>query len=398
MDLTCTACGEPNPQRAKFCLECGNALVAAVAPPSHESRRTVTVVFADMVGFTRLGERLDEESLRRVMDGFYAEMRQAIEGQAGTLAKFIGDAVLAVWGTPVVREDDALRAVRAAEAMRRSLAGLNEGLEARWGVRVGMRTGVNTGEVVVDPSRPADLLVGDTLNVAARLEQAAADGEVLIGPQTQQLVRDHAVLEAVEPLELKGKSRPMPAWRLLDGSRSDARSAPRAEAPLVGRGAELARLRAHFEETVTGRSCRLVSVIGSPGLGKTRLAAELVRAVRDDATVLVGRCEATGEGITFQPVAEVIRAAAGIEEDDGPDAARAKIEAALPSDETERQRLVERTAALLGLAPSTSIEETFWAFRRLLEGVARERPVLLLFEDIHWGQPTFLDLVEYLAE
>src|SRR3954466_14885415 len=207
MELTCPACGESNPQRAKFCLECGSPLVAAAAPPSHESRRTVTVVFADMVGFTRLGERLEEESLRRVMDGFYAEMRRAIESQAGTLAKFIGDAVLAVWGTPQVREDDALRAVRAADAMRRSLAGLNEGLEERWGVRVGMRTGVNTGEVVVDPARPADLAVGDPLNGAARLEQAARDGEVLVGPETQRLVRDDAVMEAVDPLPLKGKSQ-----------------------------------------------------------------------------------------------------------------------------------------------------------------------------------------------
>src|SRR4051794_28880513 len=264
--MTCPVCGTKNPPQAKFCLECGTSLAA---PASQESRRTVTVLFADMVGFTSLGESIDQESLRRVMDRFYAEMRTAIEAEAGTLAKFIGDAVLAVWGTPEVREDDALRAVRAADGMRSALAGLNEDLQSRWGVRVGMRTGVNTGEVVVDPARPADLLVGDTLNVAARLEQAAADGEVLIGPQTQQLVRDHAVLEAVEPLELKGKSRPMPAWRLLDGSRADARSAPRAEAPLVGRGAELARLRTHFDETVSSRSCRLVSVIGSPGLGKT---------------------------------------------------------------------------------------------------------------------------------
>src|SRR4051795_204695 len=195
MELTCPACGEANPQRARFCLACGTPIAAAAASPaSHESRRTVTVVFADMVGFTRLGERLDEESLRRVMDGFYAEMRQAIEGQAGTLAKFIGDAVLAVWGTPEVREDDALRAVRAAEAMRRSLSTLNEDLEQRWGVKVGMRTGVNTGEVVGPPARPADLLVGDTLNVAARLEQAAQDGEVLIGPDTQRLVRNETVL------------------------------------------------------------------------------------------------------------------------------------------------------------------------------------------------------------
>src|SRR3954449_9964818 len=238
MEVACPACSEPNPERAKFCLECGSPMASAV---SRESRRTVTVVFADMVGFTTLGERLDQESLRRVMDRFYAEMRQAIEGQDGTLAKFIGDAVLAVWGTPEVREDDALRAVRAAEAMRRSLSTLNEDLEQRWGVKVGMRTGVNTGEVVVDPTRPADLLVGDTLNVAARLEQAAADGEVLIGADTLQLVRDEAILEPVEPLALKGKSRPMPVWRLVDGLRGDRRAAPRLQAPLTGRADELDR-------------------------------------------------------------------------------------------------------------------------------------------------------------
>src|SRR4051794_29424527 len=243
----------------------------SVAAP-HESRRTVTVVFADMVGFTALGERLDEESLRRVMDGFYAEMRGAIESESGTLAKFIGDAVLAVWGTPEVREDDALRAVRAAEAMRSSLAGLNEDLQRRWGVRVGMRTGVNTGEVVVDPARPADLLVGNTLNVAARLEQAASDGEVLIGPETQRRVRDEAVLEAVEPLALKGKAEPLPAWRLVDGTRGDRRhAAPRLEAPLVGRERELDRLRSSFDEAVASRSCPPVRVIGSPRLRKTPL-------------------------------------------------------------------------------------------------------------------------------
>src|SRR6476661_5552473 len=224
MEVQCRHCGELNPERAKFCLECGRPMDAPVASPApRESRRVVTVVFADMVGFTTLGERLDQESLRRVMDSFYAEMRLAIEAEWGTLAKFIGDAVLAVWGTPEVREDDALRAVRAADAMRRALEGLNEDLEARWGVHVGMRTGVNTGEVVVDPTRPADLLVGDTLNVAARLEQEAADGEVLLGPDTYRLVRHDTVLEPVEPLALKGKAKPMPAWRLVDASRGDRR-------------------------------------------------------------------------------------------------------------------------------------------------------------------------------
>src|SRR6476661_2901452 len=330
MEVQCRHCGELNPERAKFCLECGRPMDAPVASPApRESRRVVTVVFADMVGFTTLGERLDQESLRRVMDSFYAEMRLAIEAEWGTLAKFIGDAVLAVWGTPEVREDDALRAVRAADAMRRALEGLNEDLEARWGVHVGMRTGVNTGEVVVDPTRPADLLVGDTLNVAARLEQGAADGEVLLGPDTYRLVRHDTVLEPIEPLALKGKAKPMPAWRLVDASRGDRRQTARLQAPLVGREAELAGLRAVFDDVVATRTCRMATVIGSPGLGKTRLVDEFVRSVAGTATVLQGRCQATGEGITFQPVAEVLRSAAGIDDDAAPDEARAALAALL---------------------------------------------------------------------
>src|SRR3954471_3135265 len=190
----------------------------------------------------------------------------------------------------------------------------------------------------------------------------------------------------------------MPAWRLVDGSRPDSRAAARIEASLVGRDAELGSLRAQFDEGVAARRCRLVSVIGSPGLGKTRLVAELIRSVGSEATVLEGRCEATGEGITFQPVVEVIRAAAGIEDEDVPEAVREKIGAALPPGGPDRERVLERAAALLGLGPATSTEETFWAVRRLLEGVARERPALLVLEDVHWGAPTFLDLVEHLAE
>src|SRR3954453_3012021 len=188
-------------------------------------------------------------------------MREAIEAAGRKLAKFIGEGVLAVLGTPEVREDDALRAVRAAEGMRRSLAGLNEELESRWGVHVGMRTGVNTGEVVVDPTRPADLLVGDTLNVAARLEQAAGDGVVLVGPETYRLVRDHCILEPVEPLGLKGKARPMPAWKLVDGLRPERRSEDRLQAPLVGRSGELEVLRTAYHEAVAARAARMVTVI-----------------------------------------------------------------------------------------------------------------------------------------
>src|SRR3954452_14020109 len=367
MDVRCPVCGTENPERAKFCLECGTALTAAPDLGSRESRRGGAVVFADMVGFTSLGERLDQESLRRVMDRFYAEMRAAIEAQAGTLAKFIGDAVLAVWGTPQVHEDDALRAVRAADAMRGALAGLNEELQTRWGVRVGMRTGVNTGEVVVDPTRPADLLVGAPLNVAARLEQAAADGAVLVGPETYRLVRDDMTLEAVAPLTLKGKAKPLPAWRVIDAHRPEQRSTQRLQAPLVGRSDELALLWDASRGGAEARPCRMTTVIGSPGLGKTRLVAEFVRSVSDQAIVLHGRCRATGEGIPFQPVAEVLRAAARIDDDDPPETAREKLSSVLPADEPDRERIIERASALLGLAPVASTEETFWAMRRILE-------------------------------
>src|SRR4051795_6256126 len=240
MDVRCPACGEINPQRAKFCLECGTSLAAVRS--GGEERRTVTVVFADLVGSTALGERLDSESLRRVVDRYYDAMRAAVEAEDGIVAKFIGDAVMAVWGTREVHEDDALRAVRAAAAMRDALARLNEDLAPRWGVRLGVRTGVNTGEVVVDPARSADLLVGDALNTAARLEQAADDGEILVGPETYRLVRDDMTLEAVAPLVLKGKAKPLPAWRGLDAHRPEQRSTQRLQAPLVGRSDELALL------------------------------------------------------------------------------------------------------------------------------------------------------------
>src|SRR4051794_25196309 len=281
MEVRCPDCGEDNPARARFCLSCGRPLQAA--EPAAEVRKTVTVLFADMVGFTTLSERMDSELLRRVMDRFYEAMRAAIETQEGNVAKFIGDAVMAVWGQPTVREDDALRAVRAAEGMRTALAALNEDLEERWGVRVALRMGVNTGEVVVDPRRPADLLVGDTLNVAARLEQAAAPGEVLVGGETFRLVRDDVRLEQVDPLALKGKARRVAAPRLVDGAAPERRRVSRMATPLIGRDGELARLRAAFDAAVAAGEARLVTVIGSPGVGKTRLAGELAAAVAGHA-------------------------------------------------------------------------------------------------------------------
>ncbi|HEX8082793.1 MAG TPA: adenylate/guanylate cyclase domain-containing protein [Solirubrobacteraceae bacterium] len=398
MDVVrCASCGEENPGRARFCLSCGTPIATSGAPPAREVRKTLTVLFADMVGFTALGERLDQESLRRVMDRFYAEMRGAIEGEGGTVAKFIGDAVMAVWGTPTVNEDDAVRGVRAAEAMRGALTQLNEDLERRWGVNIALRTGVNTGEVVVDPAKSADLLVGDTLNVAARLEQAAAPGEVLVGSETYRLVRDDARLEPVEPLELKGKVRPVAAFRLVDGTRRERRRDQRLHAPLVGRERELARLRAALDAATAASETRVVTLIGSPGVGKTRLVREFTASLKDSATVVGGHCEATGEGLTFLPVAEVVRSGAGIHEGDSAESAAHKLAAVLPEDDPARDRVLESALGLVGLGPPVSVEESFWAVRRFLEGLARLRRLVVLLDDVHWGQPTFLDLIEHLA-
>jgi class 3 adenylate cyclase/tetratricopeptide (TPR) repeat protein len=386
MDVRCPSCGEINPERAKFCLECGTSLASVRG--GAEERRTVTVAFADLVGSTALGERLDSESLRRVVDRYYDAMRAAVEAEDGVVAKFIGDAVMAVWGTPAMHEDDALRAVRAAAAMRGALAALNEDLEPRWGVRLGVRIGVNTGEVVVDPQRSADLLVGDALNTAARLEQAAADGEILVGPDTYRLVRGEVALEPVAPLELRGKARPLRVWRLSEGE-----GPARATSPLIGRERELAVLRAAFDDAVESSSFRLVTVVGSPGVGKTRLADELACTLDGAAKVVVGRCEASGEGATLLPVADVLRGGAEIEEGDPPVAARARLAAIV-----EDPGVVEILAGVLGLVPPVGVEETFWAVRRFLGALARRRPLVVVLDDLHWAQPTLLDLVEHLAQ
>jgi class 3 adenylate cyclase/tetratricopeptide (TPR) repeat protein len=360
---------------------------------TRETRKTVTAVFADVVGSTPLQERIDVESAHHVMGRFYVTMRQALKTQGGHVAEFRGDAVVGLFGFPTVGEDDALRAVRAAAAMRDALAVLNGELERDWGVRIGMRVGVNTGEVVISPE---GLAVGDAMNTAARLEQAAPAGEVLVAEATWRQVR-HAVRgEPIEPLTVKGKRSPVAAFRLLDAP-AGIQARARIEAPLIGRDGELGRLLAAFEQTVAAGSCRLVSVIGSPGLGKTRLAEELAAAVGEPATVLWGRCEPTGEGITFAPVAQVLRGVAGIGEADPEPKVRAKLAALAPND-PDTELLVERAAGILGLGTPAPAAETFWAVRRLLGALALARPLLVVLDDVQWGQPTFWELIEHLAE
>jgi class 3 adenylate cyclase/tetratricopeptide (TPR) repeat protein len=392
LSVSCATCGTALESDAQFCDECG-AEVTAREPPG--TRKVVSVVFADLAGSTGLQESLDPESVRRVMERFYKTMRTVVESHGGQVMKFIGDAVVAVFGARSLDEYDALRAVRAAAAMGVELSALNEVLASSWGVRLAMRTGVNTGELVIGEEE--EIFVGDAMNTAARLEQAAAPGQVLVGEATWRLVHHAVKLESVGALELKGKAQAVPAWRLVSAEASrDGDRAP-SMAPLVGRASELQRLRAALDDTLQARACRLVTVIGSPGVGKTRLASEFARALDGDARAVEGRCEPSGEGITFLPVAEILRVLAGVGEADTPESLRAKL-GGLVAEDPERERLVERTAGVLGVAEAASPEETFWALRRVIESLGREHPLVLVLDDLHWGQPLLLDLVEHLVE
>jgi len=393
----CAQCGMENPSAAQFCMACGAPLAAEAA--AQEIRKTVTVLFSDVVGSTPLGERLDPETLRRLMSRYFDRMKAVVERHGGTVEKFIGDAVMAVFGIPAVHEDDALRAVRAAAEMREALTDLNRELERDHGVAVEARTGVNTGPVVAgDTSRGQTLVTGDAINTAARLQQAAAPGEILLGAPTFRLVRDGVKVDTMQPLELKGKEGAVEAFRLREVL-PEAEAIPRRlDSPMVGRERERQLLRLAFDRAVEEKTCHLVTVLGSAGVGKSRLIEEFLASLADDVTVLRGRCIAYGEGITFWPVVEIIRSAAGIEEEEPAEDARAKLHA-LCEGEEGAEVIFERVAQLLGLTSDSAVpEETFWAIRKLLEAVARRGPLVVVFDDIHWAEPRFLDLVEHLAD
>ena len=354
--------------------------------PTAEARKTVTVLFCDLADSTELGERLDPESLRGLMARWYGAMREPVERHGGTVEKFIGDAVMAVFGVPSVHEDDALRAVRAAVEMREALARLNEELAGEGRPQLRIRIGVNSGEVVTG-DQDTTLVTGDAVNTAKRLEEAAGPDEILIGEQTRRLVENAAVLEPLAPVEAKGKRKPVAAWRVLGTIEGAAPFARRTDTPIVDRTVERARLLAAYEEAVADQSCRVVTVLGAAGIGKSKLAADLLTAAAGRATVLVGRCLPYGEGITFWPVVELVRAAGGAD----------AIEAALTSDDDRPAAAALRGLLEPGAASVSSSDEIFWAARRLLETLAAERPVIVCIEDIHWAEPTLLDMLEYLS-
>jgi class 3 adenylate cyclase/tetratricopeptide (TPR) repeat protein len=317
-------------------------------------RKVVTVLFADLVGSTQLGESTDPEALRAQMRRYFTDIRTTVERHGGTVEKFIGDAVMAVFGVPQAREDDALRAVRSAIEICDVVKG--HGFEAR--------IGVNTGEVVAGGGDDESLVVGDAVNVAARLEQVAAPGDVLIGAQTRLLVRDAVRLSELEPLELKGKSEPVEAYRLLEVLADAEPVARRLDRPMVGRERERERLWRDYDDAVAHRACRLFTLLGAAGVGKSRLVADFLSRVGSTGDTLRGRCLHYGEGITYWPLVELLGSVG------------------VPAD----------------TVVAASPEETKVAFRRLLEARAAERPQVVVIDDLQWAEPTFLDIVEYVAE
>jgi class 3 adenylate cyclase len=372
--IECTECGQGNPDGARFCNECGVPLAAGAAP-AREVRKTVTVLFCDVVGSTALAEQSDPEVMRGVMSRFYAAVRGPVERHGGTVEKVIGDALMAVFGIPVVHEDDALRALRAALEMRDAVREMGE---------IQARIGVNTGDVLArDPTQGESLVVGDAVNVAARLEQAAAPGDVLVGEATWALAGHAARGERAAPIAAKGKREPLVAWR-LDAVDPEARGQRRRlDLPMIGRDAELALLRWALERTGRAQRPHLVTVVGQPGIGKSRLVAELP-SLGDGLAVLTGQCRAITESSSLEPLLEVARAAIPGARD-------------VPHGIAQLMRGDEDAEAVAAcLREGVGAHDVAWAVSRVVGALAATQTVVVVLEDVHWASSLLLDVVEQL--
>ncbi|WP_433890226.1 adenylate/guanylate cyclase domain-containing protein [Streptomyces sp. CA-111067] len=390
--LSCRRCSAVVPAQARFCPSCGTETAQpAAAPP--EARKLVTVVFCDLTGSTELSGRLDPEALRAVTLRYFAVMRECLERHGGTVEKFIGDAVMAVFGVPVLHEDDAQRAVRAAMDMLTALEVLNEELERDHGVRLNVRIGINTGEVVAtgDPFAQQVLVSGEVVNVAARLEQNAQPGQILIGPDTFRAVDRLVVAEVVGPLRLKGKADTVLGRRLLDLRGDDPAVLRRFDSPFVGRGNELREVRLIAERAVRGRQCHLLTLFGDAGIGKTRLARHwLAQASAEGMLIGTGRCRPYGEGGSLLALADAVRPLAD-------EVARAMDASGDQDPDAEEAFAVLRGGLLLDGAPSPSVEDTCWAVTWLIEAAGRERPVVLVLDDCHWASAVLFDVVDHIV-
>ena len=358
----CDRCATESPSGFRFCGTCGAELPETGAP--RDARKVVTALFCDLVGSTALGEELDPEALHNVLGRCFEAISATIERHGGTVQKYAGDAVLAIFGIPRVHEDDALRAVRAADEISRQLPRVAEEL----GLSLRFRTGVNTGLVLTDQGRT--LAMGDAVNVAARLEQAAQPGEILLGSETLGLVRNAVEVQALQPLTVKGKAEPVQAFRLLRLDPVAPGVSRRTDFSLVGRGYELGLLRGVWDQTINQSRCQLFTLLGTAGVGKSRLIDELLARVAQGTTILRGRCLHYGEGITFWPIAEALTPLG-------------------EGSQSIRDRL-STGAATPG--------ELFWEVRRYLEALAEQRPVILHVDDLHWAEPMLIDLLNHIVD
>ncbi|TMK81725.1 MAG: zinc-ribbon domain-containing protein [Actinobacteria bacterium] len=384
----CPTCGEENPARARFCLNCGSALPAE-REPSREERKLVTVLFCDLVGFTARSDNADPEDVRATLRPYHARLRTEIERFGGTVEKFIGDAVMAVFGAPVAHEDDAERSVRSALRILGAIGELNE---QRPSLELSVRIGINTGEAVVALGARAEegegIVTGDVVNTAARLQGVAPVGGVVVGQMTYRATKDLVEYEELEPVTVKGKAEPVPIWRALSArSRFGIDVEQGTRTPFVGRDNEFAVLTQTFARAVGEPSVQLVTITGEPGVGKTRLLWELRRHL-DDLPDLIywrqGRCLPYGEGVTYWALGEMVKAQAGILESDAPEAAG-------------------RLAPLIGVGGiesegGGSRDESFTAWGRFLEAIAARDPLVLVFEDLHWADGPLVEFVEHLVE
>ncbi len=367
--------------------------------PARDVRKVITILFADIVDSSRLSLTLDPEALRNLLTRYFGALSAVIQRHGGSVDNYIGDAIMAVFGVPRVYEDDAVRAVRAAVEMRDTLASLNDELEAGWGVRLVNRIGVNTGEVIAGDNMQGYFSVaGEAVNVAKRLEEAARANEILIGASTHRLVRDAVVVEPSGPRPLK-HGETIRAFTVVDVLAHAPGVARRFDSPFVGRQRQRALLETVFRNAVDDRTCHLVTIFGEAGVGKSRLVQEFTSTLEGGVTVLRGRCLPYGEGITYWPLAEIVRELTRAEGLDSGEQLAAVIAARLAGDE-KAGLIAERVTAALGqggAGPGTT-EETAWAVRKLFEAIARKGPLVVVVDDIHWAEATFLDLVEHVAD
>ena len=409
LEVICASCGAGNEPDDRYCGSCGARLLApveAATPPPVAERRLVSVMFADLVGFTTLSEHRDPEDVRDLLSRYFERCRVLIEGLGGTVEKFIGDAVMAVWGTPVAREDDAERAARAALALPQAVTVLGEELRMP-DLRV--RAGVVTGSAAVDLGTEGEgMVLGDTVNTASRLQSLAGPGEVLVDDVTRRASEAAIAYEDAGESAVRGREQPIRAWRALRvvaGRRGAGRRAG-LEPPFTGRERQLDHIVSAFEATARERRARLVGVVGEAGMGKSRLLWEFSKYMDGLERVVLwhqGRCLSYGEGLAYWALAEMIRPRLGIVEEEDPDQARRKLTAALRRhvpDERERRLVEPRLAHLLGLEERTAPDraDLFSGWRLFLERLASSEPVVLVFEDLQWADSGLLDFIEYMLE